>query len=126
MFGTRIEHTKSDILNIDKNLMFTPGHTVSKRIILLQLQVILLRLIVPFWMVSKVLSATPPGLRQWMESSSESSVLLEHHKQGKDLRKSSKEGIDSFYTDCSVSAMCACYGYVQVTEPKQMIPGQLQ
>ena len=30
MFGTRIEHTKSDVLNIDKNLMFTPGHNQQK------------------------------------------------------------------------------------------------
>ena len=117
MFGTRIEHTKSDILNIDKNLMFPPSHNQQKDYPP-PTPSYTFKTDSSCWMVSKVLSATPPGLRQWMESSSESSVLLEHHKQGKGLKKSSEEGKDSFYTDCSLSAMCACYGYLLFIEPK--------
>ena len=57
-------------------------------------------------MDSRVLSAAPPGLRQWMESSSESSVLDTTSRQGKDWRKENKDGKDTLYTDCSVFAMC--------------------
>ena len=50
------------------------------------------------------------GLRQWVEPSSESLVLLEMLQTGKrKTGEKSKEGKDSFYKDFSVSAMCACY-----------------
>ena len=62
----------------------------------------LLRLAVPCQMESKVLCATPPGLKQWIESSSEPSVLLVMPQTLKDLTITSVEMVlQAFLTTSS-------------------------